>query len=771
MKGISQLHSAGLFACVLAFFLIVPVCGCTSKENKKARHLEKARQYAEEKEFQKAVIELKNVIQLDGDDDAAYVELGEMHLKLKQGHEAYQSFLKAASLNPDNSKAQLKIGQMLLLGRKPEEARKKAELVLKSAPGDVEALGLLSGVQVQEKDIDGAMETLKKALASDPRDFNTHLSLARLLFAKADHKGAEKSYLEAIALNSKSSTPFVELSRLYTTRGELEKAEATLKRMIETEGENYRSLQILALFYESTGQWEKAEKTQLLCADSSQKDDINPLMSLGGFYARRNSYEKALAAMNKALDIKKGDLEILSSIAQLQFDFKHFEEAAANADKVLEKDKGHLGANFLKGRLYLANREYSLALEKFELLTRERPRSEMAFYYKALALIQKGEAKLAEPDLLKAIELNPKLLEPRLILAESYLRERNKELARQQIEAAQKISPADVRVISLMGNLKMLAQDGRGAEEVFKKLVELHPNDPSSYVRLGAFYGAAGRIPEAEKHLGKALELNPDQRDAIALITGIYVQQKKYEEALKLCASHRRRMGADPQSLAYVSYLEGRVLLSMGERGKALEHFEKAIESDPNTIGAYEAVARVHLAEKRLDQAREQYESIIQRDPNYVPGHMALGAIYEQLGELKKAEEAYRTALSIQKDFAPAANNLAWILVETGGNIDEALGLAQTAKSKMAKNPAVMDTLGWIYYLKGSLLNAIGELQDAVQLDASNAVIHHHLGQAFYKNNQLEKATESLERALSVDQNFKGAEQARKLLKEIKAKS
>jgi len=617
MKGISQFHSARLFAFVLAFFLLSPVCGCTSKENKKARHLEKARQYAEKNEFQKAVIELKNVIQLDGDDDSAYMELGEIYLKLKQGNEAYQSFLKAASLNPNNSKAQLKLGQMLLLGRKPQEARKKAELVLKSAPGSVEALGLLSGVQVQEKNIDGAMETLKKALDSDPRDFNTHISLARLLLAKADHKGAEKAYLEAIALNSRSSTPFVELSRLYTTRGEPGKAEATLKKMIEAEGENYRNLQILALFYESTGQWEKAEKTQLLSADSSTKDDINPLMSLGGFYARRNSYEKALAAMNRALEIKKGDLEILSSIAQLQFDCRHFEEAAANADKVLEKDKGHLGANFLKGRLYLANKESSRALEKFELLTRERPRSEMAFYYKALALIQKGEAKLAEPDLLKAIELNPKLLEARLILAEAYLRERNKELARQQIEAAQKISPQDVRVLSLQGNLKMLEQDGRGAEEVFKKLVELHPNDPSAYVRLGAFYGAAGRIPEAERHLRKALELNPDQRDAIGLITGIYVQQKKYEEALKLCTSQRQRPGADPQALAYLSYLEGRVLLSMGERGKALEHFEKAIEADPDTLGAYEAIARVHLAEKKLDQAREQYESIIRKDPKY----------------------------------------------------------------------------------------------------------------------------------------------------------
>ena len=58
---------------------------CASKEEKKAKHLERAKQYIEKNELQKAVIELKNVIQLDPKHDAAYVELGETYLKLKQG--------------------------------------------------------------------------------------------------------------------------------------------------------------------------------------------------------------------------------------------------------------------------------------------------------------------------------------------------------------------------------------------------------------------------------------------------------------------------------------------------------------------------------------------------------------------------------------------------------------------------------------------------------------------------------------------------------------
>ena len=59
--------------------------GCGSDEEKKAKHLEKAEQYLEKNELKKAVLELQNVVQLDPEDDAAYLKLGETYLKLKQG--------------------------------------------------------------------------------------------------------------------------------------------------------------------------------------------------------------------------------------------------------------------------------------------------------------------------------------------------------------------------------------------------------------------------------------------------------------------------------------------------------------------------------------------------------------------------------------------------------------------------------------------------------------------------------------------------------------
>jgi tetratricopeptide (TPR) repeat protein len=145
---------------------------------------------------------------------------------------------------------------------------------------------------------------------------------------------------------------------------------------------------------------------------------------------------------------------------------------------------------------------------------------------------------------------------------------------------------------------------------------------------------------------------------------------------------------------------------------------------------------------------------------------MALGTIYQQMGNINDAESHYRHALEIKDDFAPAANNLAWLLAEHRGNIDETLGLAQMANEKMP-NPSITDTLGWIYYRKGLYRSAIAELQESHERMPTNPVVLYHLGMAHLKNDQREDAKAALEMALEVDKEFPGHEKAQQALKDM----
>jgi tetratricopeptide (TPR) repeat protein len=92
------------------------------------------------------------------------------------------------------------------------------------------------------------------------------------------------------------------------------------------------------------------------------------------------------------------------------------------------------------------------------------------------------------------------------------------------------------------------------------------------------------------------------------------------------------------------------------------------------------------------------------------------------------------------------------------------------AKEQLPKNPSVMDTLGWIYYLKGTYLSAIAEFQDSLELSPDNAEVNYHLGMAYYKSGQNAKAKDYLKKALDLKAGFSGAEEARSALKELAGK-
>jgi tetratricopeptide (TPR) repeat protein len=316
-------------------------------------------------------------------------------------------------------------------------------------------------------------------------------------------------------------------------------------------------------------------------------------------------------------------------------------------------------------------------------------------------------------------------------------------------------------------SLKVLERDMKGAEEIYGKIIQADADYAPAYIQLGLIYNLTNRQPEALKSFNKALAINPQQTDALALVVGLNVRDKKYDEALKACEDHKKKVADSPASLALIEYLEGNVFLAKKDSKAAQERFKKAIDTEPNNPAAYLALAEIYAREKRFDEAIKEYETVIAKNPKYLAGYMAVGTIYDQKGDGKKAETYYRKALEIKKDFGPAANNLAWNLAERGGNIDEALTFAQIAKEQLPNSSAVMDTLGYIYYLKGSYLNAIAEFQDSLARDPANPVITYHMGLAQYKNNDKAKAKDYLEKALQLDPNFKGADEARRLLKEM----
>jgi len=763
--------------------------GCVSKAEKIERHRKMARQYIEKNELNSAVIELRNVVQLDPENDAVFYELGEIYLKLKQDENAVKAFARAVALNPDNLKAQLKMGQIFLILKQTKAARKTVQRILKKEPSSVDALHLLAGVQVREQNMAAAVRTLEKAVRIYPGHFKTLLFLAHLYFAKGDLDAAENAYLKAISINGVSKVPYLELARLYGRQALWDRAEAILQKMVRSPGETSEKFTDLAGFYERRHKWDQAETAYRKAVDAAFGKDVKTLMNLGDFYARRKSYEKALETMQQALALQPDDLQDLLKIARLHFNHHRIAAADAVVGRILKRNADHVAANSLKGQIEWVQKDYVHALERFDRVIKETPKNATAHYYRALCLMEKGarvlpgqnlfktaagysgdteawERELAKESLGKAVDLNPGFLPARLVLAEIHLREKSLSMARRHIEAVLKSAPDNPRALTLLATLKMQEGDERGAEAVCRKLIARRPDYAPGFVRLGYVYMFMKRPADALQSFKKALDLDPFQIEALGQIVGIYMRDGNSEEALNACREHGRKIAGDPARLARIAFLEGHIFLTLGDLKHAKDRYRAAMDSDPGFLGPYMALAGIYVRENRIAEAVSWYEKVLTIDPGFLPACMALGMIYDKRGETETAETYYRKALKIKSDYAPAANNLAFILADRGVQLHEALTLAQAARSKRPKDAVVLDTLGWVYYQQGRYMNAIEALKDSLARDPDNALANYHLGWAYYEINAFEKARAFMRNALKIDPNFKGADEARSILGE-----
>jgi Flp pilus assembly protein TadD len=187
-------------------------------------------------------------------------------------------------------------------------------------------------------------------------------------------------------------------------------------------------------------------------------------------------------------------------------------------------------------------------------------------------------------------------------------------------------------------------------------------------------------------------------------------------------------------------------------------------------LAAYLRLATLYTASGKDDQALAELAEAAKASPTSPLPHSLSGGIYERKGDLVKAREAYEKALKLNPRFVPAANNLAWLLSEHGGNKDRALQLAQGAKQDAPDEPYVSDTLGWILYKRGVYQRAASLLRESAQRLPNNAEIHYHLGMAAFKAGDAETSKRALAVAVNSPQEFTGKAEARKALSEILGK-
>jgi tetratricopeptide (TPR) repeat protein len=752
---------------VLAFSLVLLLVGCfqASPEAKKAKHRERGQGYFEKAKYAEALIEYKNVVQIDPKDSDAHYRLALTYIKIggmTNLQQAFAELSKTVELNPKNVDAQLKLGEMYLLAKEPNKARERADIVLASTPNHSEGLVLRGQSLISEQEFAQGIAELKKALELTPKNTRIYLDLAHTYIQMKKPEQAEQTLKEALGLSPNAPELIVAMGDLRVLTGRAEEAEGHYLKAIEVAPEQDGLYVKLASYFQLSRKWEQAESAYRRLAERKPTDE-KPQLVLGDYYVSIGQPDKALGSYKKAVELAPSSTAARDKLIDHHLNMGSIEEAEKLTAAILEKAKKDVSGRYFQGRILLTRSKTDEALSMLQGVVKDEPRSAQAHHHLGVAYAQQGDWSQAKREFAEAIKLAPTMIEPRNATAALHLALGDVDLAIEEAEHSLRTNSRNLKAALILGDAYLRKGDLKRAKVPFEAILRAIPQEPYSHTRLGIIARNEKHPEEAVQHFEAALAIAPEMVEPLSQLASMKLAQGKTAEAR---ARVKQQSDAYPSN-ALLHNLLGTLFMLGNDSPQAETEFKKAIELKDDLTESYMNLASLYYRTQRMDQAVKEYETLIAKNPKIASAHVLVGMIQEQRREFDKAKTHYQAALKINGKFAPAANNLAWILTETGGNIDEALTYAQTAREQRPDDPHIGDTLGWIYYKKNAFLKAASVLKDAADKLPENPVIKYHYGMALMKNGDKPAAKKALESSLKLSASYPGSDEAKAALKQL----
>tara|TARA_A100000164_G_C21920767_1_gene780547 strand:- start:1169 stop:2554 length:1386 start_codon:yes stop_codon:yes gene_type:complete len=196
-------------------------------------------------------------------------------------------------------------------------------------------LGVLQKKQGQSKK---AIESLQKVIEIKPDHDKTWFTLGTAYEADGKNQEAITHYNKAIEINPGYTKAYGNLGKLYTDIGNFSEAEDKLKTVVQIDPEYADGFMRLGILYLEQEKFSEAIEN-LSYATKLDKKDFNKFFNLASAYNNTMEWDKAVAAAQSCIDIKKrfggGWLEL--GVAEMGKKNKtrakrHFEEARKDRD-------------------------------------------------------------------------------------------------------------------------------------------------------------------------------------------------------------------------------------------------------------------------------------------------------------------------------------------------------------------------------------------------------------------------------------------------------
>jgi len=187
------------------------------------------------------------------------------------------------------------------------------------------------------------------------------------------------------------------------------------------------------------------------------------------------------------------------------------------------------------------------------------------------------------------------------------------------------------------------------------------------------------------------------------------------------------RFSAESNAQSYQEYFnQAQQAYHGGNYSKAIDLFNKAIEINPNSAEAYNALGLIYRNKgSSLSETSWFFKIATDIDPNMAEPHENLGKLYLQAQKMDLAEKHFLKAYELDKNLVSVQFSLAWLYVKGKPKPYEAIYFFEKVLEKK-EIPNALFGLGLAYSMtddKAMVLDSITKLKDkgfidlAVQLE------------------------------------------------------
>lgn len=277
-----------------------------------------------------------------------------------------------------------------------------------------------------------------------------------------------------------------------------------------------------------------------------------------------------------------------------------------------------------------------------------------------------------------------------------------------------------VEVLADYARHLLVAKDSSArTENLFKVLIEQHPNEPQIRMLFSDYLAAKDDMKGAAEQMDYAVNLDPTDAQAWNRLLVLNIISENYEAAI-----------------------------AAGDR---------AIELNPNDIELYGYIAPAYYNIKQYDKAIEVYKKALAAVDSTDTEHrsMFLGGMGDakfSMGDTIGAFALYDQAIEIDPNNVSILNNYAYFLTLCNRDLDKAERMSAKTVQAEPQNATFLDTYAWVFYMRKEYTMAQLYIEMAIKNERRpSSDIYDHYGDILLAVGNKQEALKQWKKALELD--------------------